>query len=348
MGSHPEPRTPRHEPREQRRARRDSLAAYQSPILSRSLGQLASTVPPYFALIASMYAGLHLSIWLTFALAFPAAGFVVRTFIVQHDCGHGSFFASRGANNITGWVCSLITFTPYANWRRHHAQHHAAWNNLDRRHEGADIYSTCLTVREYRAFSPIHRWFSRLVRHPLISQVLIPPLVFLVVYRFPGSTPASWRRERISVHLTNLALVAVFAMQVLTFGIWPVVLVHLPVITIAGIVGVWIFSVQHRFENALWARQDCWDPTQAALHGSSYLHLPRVLQWFTGNIGFHHLHHLVPRIPNYRLQACHLARPDISSEATALSFGQALLAVRYALWDEDTGRMVTFGETRRR
>lgn len=335
---------PRHKMPEQRRAQLASLAAYQFPILSRSLGQLASTVPPYFALIALMYTGLHVSIWLTFALAFPAAGFVVRTFIIQHDCGHGSFFASRTANNATGWVCSLITFTPYANWRRHHAQHHATWNNLDRRHEGADIYSTCLTVSEYRAFSPLHRWFSRLVRHPLISQVLVPPFVFLVVYRFPCDTPLSWRHERSSVHLTTLALAVVFATQMLMFGIWPVILVQLPVIAISGIVGVWIFSVQHRFETALWARRESWDPIQAALHGSSYLRLPRVLQWFTGNIGFHHLHHLVPRIPNYRLQACHLAHPEISGEATALSLEQALLAVRYALWDEDMGRMRTFDE----
>lgn len=291
-----------------------------------------------------MYASLHVAIWLTFVLALPAAGFVVRTFIIQHDCGHGSFFASRCANDASGWVCSLITLTPYAIWRRRHAQHHATWNNLDRQHEGADIYSTCLTVNEYRAFSPMRRWFSRLVRHPLISQIVIPPFVFLVVYRFPCATPSSWRRERMSVHLTNLALAAVFVTQVLAFGIWPVILVQLPVIAIASIVGVWIFSVQHRFENALWARQDSWDPTKAALHGSSYLQLPRVLQWFTGNIGFHHLHHLVPRIPNYRLQAVHLARPDISNEATALSFEQALLAVWYTLWDEDIGRMVTFGE----
>jgi omega-6 fatty acid desaturase (delta-12 desaturase) len=330
--------------REAARSLRARLAPFQQPSIGLGIGQIASSVLPFLGIVAAMYVTSSFSTWLTLALAIPAAGFVVRIFIIQHDCGHGSFFRSRRANEALGWVCSVITFTPFANWRRQHANHHAVWNNLDRRADGADIYSTCLTVDEYRALSPLRRRLYRCVRHPFVALLLVPPLVFLVLYRLPFDTPATWRRERLSVYATDLALAAILATLMIIFGVWTVLLVQLPIMVVASIVGVWLFAVQHKFDDALWARQDSWDMTSASLQGSSYLRLPRVLQWFTGNIGFHHLHHLAPRMPNYRLPACHRACPEISGQARPLSLWEALRAPGYALWDEARGRMVRFAE----
>ncbi len=325
---------------------RATLASHQAPVLGHSLGQMASTFLPFFGLIAAMYALVDISPWLSLALAIPAAGLIVRIFIIQHDCGHGAFFRSKAANEWLGRFCSLFTMTPYANWRRQHANHHAMWNNLDRRSSGADIYSTCLTVAEYQALSPRQRWGHRAVRHPLIAQVLLPPLVFLFLYRIPFDTPSAWRRERASVFLTDLGLAALFTGLVLLLGAGPVALVQLPTIMIAAILGVWLFSVQHRFETVLWLRQKDWTATSAALFGSSHLRLPRVLQWFSGNIGFHHIHHLLPRVPNYRLEACHNACAALVPGTPSLTLGQALQAPAYALWDEAKERLVRFSEVR--
>lgn len=326
-----------------RRALLASLAPFQAPSLRRSLGQFAVTAGGYAALVALMYyTSLHGLPWLALVLAVPTAGFVVRLFIIQHDCGHASYFRSRRMNDAVGWLCSVATFTPYANWRRQHAGHHAVWNNLDQRHAGADIYSTCLTVREYAALSPWRQRLYRMARHPLVAQLLLPPLVFLVLYRVPFDTPKSWRRERRSVHLTNLAIGSMLATLVLLLGTGPVLLVQVPIMVVASIVGVWLFSVQHRFEDSQWAHHAQWTPLGASLHGSSWLRLPRLLQWFTGNIGFHHVHHLLPRVPNYRLQACHEAAPAFASHVTSLTFREAFKAPSYALWDEDLGRMVRF------
>ncbi len=325
---------------------RARLAVFQAPRLGCSLGQLASTFPPYFALLAAMYVLRLRAPWLALALAAPAAGLTLRIFIIQHDCGHGAFFRSRSANDWLGRFCSLMTLTPYANWRRQHAAHHACWNDLDRRPDGADIYSTCLTVAEYRARPALRRWWSRLVRHPLIAQVLLPPLVFVFVHRVPFETPQSWRRERFSVLLTDLSLGAIFATLVWLLGVWSVLLVELPTVGIAAIIGMWLFSVQHRFEHAVWSRHEKWTAESAALFGSSYLRLPAVLQWFSGNIGFHHIHHLLPRVPNYRLAACHRVCASLVGGIRPLSLGEALRAPAYALWDEEQGRMVRFSDLR--
>jgi acyl-lipid omega-6 desaturase (Delta-12 desaturase) len=319
------------------------LAPYQSPSLPRSISQLLVTAAPYAALVGFMYyAYYHISPWLSLALALPAAGLVVRLFIIQHDCGHGAYFKSRWANEVVGWLCSLTTFTPYALWRRHHSLHHAVWNNLDKRPGGGDIYSGCLTLAEYEALSPIRKLLYRAALHPLVSQLLLPPVVFILVYRVPFDTPKGWRKERVSVYLTNLAIAAFLLTMTLLMGWQPVLLVQLPVIVMASIIGVWLFSVQHRFEHSLWARQTDWTAAGAALHGSSWLRLPKVLQWFTGNIGFHHVHHLVPRVPNYRLQAAHRAEPAFAANVTGLTFWQALRAPSFTLWDEAAGAMVRF------
>ena len=323
-----------------------AIARFQTPSLGRSVWQLASTCLSFVALDAAMYASLRISIWLTLALALPAAGLLVRLFIIQHDCGHGSFFRSRRANDVIGVICSVATFTPYGFWRRQHARHHASFNNLDRRDTGLDVYSNCATVVEYRALTASRRLLYRASRHPVVTQLLLPPIAFLVLYRVPFDTPAGWTRDRVSVHLTNLALACVVGALALLFGIVPLVLVQLPMVVVASIVGAWLFSVQHRFEQSQWARQDQWNPVQASLRGSSYLKLPPALQWLTGNIGFHHVHHLAARMPNYRLQECHDAIPELAA-VTTLTLRQALLAPCYALWDEERGRMVRFPPRRR-
>jgi omega-6 fatty acid desaturase (delta-12 desaturase) len=328
--------------RTERRTLLAALTRFQGSSRRRSAMQLASTGLAYLSTLAAMYAAFSVSVWLTLALVPLASGLMVRLFIIQHDCGHGSYFRSRRANEIVGWLCGFATFTPYANWRRQHANHHGVWNNLDQRHTGADIYSTCLTLAEYRALPASRRWLYRAARHPLIAQLLLPPLVFLLVYRTPFDTPKSWRKERQSVHLTNLALAVMLGGLTVLFGWKAVLLVQLPVIALASIVGVWLFSVQHRFENAEWVRQAEWTPLRASLNGSSYLKLPRVLQWLTGNIGFHHIHHLLPRVPNYRLEACHRALLAQAGTARTLNLGEALRAPSYALWDEANNRMVRF------
>lgn len=325
------------------------LASFQIPSTRRSIIQLVTTAAPYIAVLALMYyAYYHLSPWVSLALAVPAAGLVVRLFIIQHDCGHGSYFRSRLANEIVGWLCSLLTFTPFTFWRRHHAAHHAVWNNLDKRPGGGDIYSGCMTLQEYEALSPIKQRLYRAALHPLVSHFVLPPVMFLLMYRIPFDTPKSWRKERINVHLTNLGIGAVLLTLMLLLGWQPVLLVQLSVIVLASIIGVWLFAVQHRFEDSLWARQGDWTPGGAALQGSSWLQLPKVLQWFTGNIGFHHVHHLLPRVPNYRLQAAHAAEPAFAASATSLTLWQALRAPAFTLFDEARGKMVRFPRTGRR
>jgi len=292
-----------------------------------------------------MYLAYPLSPWLTLALALPTGALLVRVFIIQHDCGHGSFFASRRANVSVGRLCSLATLTPFTNWSRQHAQHHGDWNNLDRGGGGADIYSACLTVREYLALSPWRRLLYRLPRHPLVANLLLPPLVFLLLYRVPFDTPRHWRRERFSVHLTNLALLAMFAPLVALLGWQEVLLIHVPVIAVSSVLGVWLFSVQHRFETARWSPRRDWHFVGAALDGSSWLRLPAALQWLTGNIGFHHIHHLDPRVPNYRLHAAHQAMQSLHP-TPPLGLGRALGAPWLTLWDEATGRLVRFRDAR--
>jgi omega-6 fatty acid desaturase (delta-12 desaturase) len=322
-----------------------AIAPFQAPLTRVALRQIGTTILPLVLLIGAMHAGLALGWWWVVPLlALPAAGLTVRTFIIQHDCGHASFLPSRRANDAVGRVCALFTFTPYMHWRREHAQHHGSWNDLDRR-EGRsnDIYSTCMTVAEYRALGPWQRRAHRLLRHPVVALLVLPPIIFLILHRLPYDTPAAWRQERRSIYLTNLALVAMLGGLGLWLGFWQVALVVLATIVPASIVGVWLFSLQHLFDGAQWSRHAGWDPVVAAIEGSSFLRLPKVLQWITGNIGFHHVHHLAPRIPNYRLEACHGAHPAFGA-ANVLRLRDGLRASRYALWDEGKSRLVTFAE----
>jgi omega-6 fatty acid desaturase (delta-12 desaturase) len=324
---------------------RRAAEPFANPEMWRSTLQLVTSFGPFLAGCVAMYLACPVSTWLTLALAVPTGALMVRIFIVQHDCGHGSFFASRHANTIVGRLCSLCTFTPYLNWGRQHRQHHASWNNLDRSDGGSDIYSSCLTVRAYLALSRRHRLLHRLVRHPLVANVLLPPLVFLLLYRVPFDTPRAWTNERRSVHFTNIALALLFGALVALLGWRDVLLVHGPVMVVASILGVWLFTLQHRFAGARWSGRGDWRFVDAALDGSSWFDLPRALHWLTGNIGFHHVHHLDQHVPNYRLAAAHAAVQELRA-VPRLGLGAGLRAPRLTLWDEATGRLVRFRDAR--
>jgi omega-6 fatty acid desaturase (delta-12 desaturase) len=287
---------------------KEIVAKYQTPCVGRAVWQLVNTLVPYAALWVLMYFSVPVSWWLAAPLAVLAGGFLVRAFIIFHDCGHGSFFKSRRANNIIGFVTGVLTFTPYSHWRWEHALHHSTSGDLDRRGTG-DVWT--LTVQEYLESSRWRRFSYRLARNPFILFVIAPLFLFLVKYRFTA-TKAS-RAERLSVYATNFALAALVLGMTWVFGWKAYLLLQLIVTAVAGSAGVWLFYVQHQFEGAYWERAENWDYTAAALQGSSFYKLPWILQWFSGNIGFHHIHHLSARIPNYHLEKCHKAEPLFQS-----------------------------------
>jgi acyl-lipid omega-6 desaturase (Delta-12 desaturase) len=323
-------------------AQQAHLRTFQSSLQARAAWQVISTFGLYLFLTGAMYALLKFSLWLTLLLAIPCGGLMVRIFIIQHDCGHNSFFAASLSNRILGRACSLVTLTPFAWWRRVHARHHVTYNNLDLRGCPADFYTDCLTLAEYERLSRFRRRLYRFSHHPALIHLLQPPLVFILLQRVPFDTPASHPAERRSVYALNLALLLIFGTLVYLFGIRTVLLVHLPPLLLASIIGIWLFSVQHRFEASQWFSKADWTQANAALHGTSYLKLPRLLRWFSADIGTHHVHHLRPAIPNYRLHDCHEACQVTMAAVTTLTIAEALKAPNFALWDENRRRMVPF------
>lgn len=323
----------------------DNLRPFARASLPRALWQLANTLIPFVAawsLVAwSWLAGWHYA-W-TLALAVPAAAFYVRLFILQHDCGHGSFFANRRANNWVGAGIGLITLFPYAYWKKTHDVHHATSGNLDKRLLG-DIRT--LTVAEYRAESFLGRLGYRLYRSMPVMLIIGPIYQFVAKHRLPIGMPWSWTREWRSVALNNLALLGLVAVLCAWLGWRGLLAIHLPVIALAGSLGVWLFYVQHTFEGGYWTRTEDWDPREAAIAGSSFYDLPAVLRWFTGNIGYHHIHHLSPRIPNYHLRAAHRAAPGFPG-LRRLGLRDSLACAKLKLWDEELQRMVDFAGARR-
>ena len=327
------------------RARSDSprswrgvLDAYAEPRLGRSVLDLATSVVPYLVLLVAMTFALRVSVLLLLVLVLPASAFLVRTFIVFHDCTHGSFMPSRRANDVLGAVLGLLVWLPYRRWQHEHAVHHATAGDLDRRGVG-DVAT--LTVTEYRAL-PVRRRISyRLFRSPFVMFGLG---WFHVLVLKPRFVPRGARRRvRNSVLRTNLMLALLVAALCLTVGWRTYLLVQGPVFVLSGAVGVWLFYVQHQFEDTYWQAHADWRYDHAALAGSSYLKLPRVLQFFTGNIGFHHVHHLSAGIPNYNLQAAHEGTDRLQT-VPQLTLQQGLRATRLKLWDEQRGRLVTFRE----
>lgn len=317
----------------------DHCKAYRGADLKRGLIQLATTALPFFALAAAMFAGVTYELyWLTALLTLPAAGLLVRLFIIQHDCGHGSYFRSRAANNWLGRAISLFTLTPYSSWRRAHAVHHATSGNLNRRGTG-DVGT--LTVSEYLALPRLKRFGYRLYRHPLVHLVFGAPYYFILRQRIPLGWALPGRQVWRSILTLNLGIAALYGSAVLLFGWKPLLIVYLPVMVIASWIGGWMFFVQHQFEKTYWAPEEKWDFHVAAIMGSSYYVLPKILNWFTGNIGLHHIHHLSGSIPNYRLQDCLKASPELQ-RLSRLTLRDSLKCVRLALWDEDQGRLVGF------
>ena len=315
---------------------KDNVARFQTPSLWRARWQVINSFVPYALLWLAMVRALAVSYWLMFPIAILAAGFLVRIFIIFHDCGHGSFFKTLRANNATGAIAGLLLLTPYRHWRWQHALHHGTAGDLDRRGSG-DIWT--LTVEEYLRSTRWQRFAYRLARNPIVLFVFAPLYVFVVHHRFAVSTASVQERE--SVRRTNWVLLGVALLMCAMIGLKALLLIQFTVLGFAGALGLWLFYVQHQFDGAYWARSEHWNYTAAALQGSSFYKLPRILQWFTGNIGFHHIHHLSPRIPNYHLQFCHEADPFFKT-IQPVTLLASLKCLTFRLWDEQRNVFVGF------
>jgi omega-6 fatty acid desaturase (delta-12 desaturase) len=312
------------------------VARYQRPVAWRGIWQVLNTLVPYIGLWYLMYRSLAVSAWLTLPLAILAGGFLVRIFIIFHDCTHGSFFKSPRANEVLGTIMGLLCLTPFYRWRWEHSVHHASAGDLDRRGTG-DVWT--MTVQEYLEASRWKKFAYRLARNPLILFVVAPSVLFLFLERLPKA--GEGRRERLSVYATNAAIALMVLGLSSVFGWKAYLVLQLAAVMVASSAGVWLFYVQHQFEEVYWERGSAWDYEKAALQGSSYYKLPRVLQWFSGNIGFHHIHHLSPRIPNYLLEKCHRAEP-LFQAVKPVTLLASLKCFRFRLWDEKLRRMVGY------
>ncbi len=321
---------------------RELVARYQQPNTRAAVTQIFTTFVPLIAGILLMVWAMKIHYGLVLLLAIPTGLLLVRVFIMMHDCGHGSYFASRRWNDIVGFITGVLTFTPYVQWRRDHAIHHATSGNLDKRGLG-DV--TTLTVKEYLALSPKERFKYRIYRNALVLLVFGP--IFLAIkHRLPTPGQLTTAKERLSVHATNLTLAAVAILLGLLGALDEAAMIYLPAFLVAGSTGVWLFYVQHQFEEAYWRPAAEWDYATSALKGSTYLKLPKVFQWFTGNIGLHHVHHLSPRIPNYTLQKVHDNHPEFQNVPTITPW-QGIKALGLKVYDEERKRLIGWRELRR-
>jgi omega-6 fatty acid desaturase (delta-12 desaturase) len=319
------------------------LAAYHEPKFSRALLELIVTAAPLVTLWAGAWVASSFGLWwLALLLTAPAAAFLVRLFMIQHDCGHMAFFKSPALNHWIGRAIGVLTLTPYDYWRRSHAIHHASCGNLDRRGIG-DV--TTLTVEEFRALPPLKRFGYRLYRHPVVLFGLGPAFLFLLQHRLPSGQMRDGWRPWASTLGTNAVLVGLVTVAILLGGWKALLLVHLPTLLLAASIGVWLFYVQHQFEHTHYARQESWDFTEAALHGSSNYQLPQPLKWLTANIGVHHVHHMSSRIPFYRLPRVLRDFPELR-EASKLTVPESIRAAGLSLWDEANNRLISFKEFR--
>lgn len=316
------------------------LANYREPSTLRSSFELGVTVGPYFILWVLAWMSLSVSYWLTFAISICNAAFLLRLFVIQHDCGHGSFFNNRTVSDWLGRVIGVLTLTPYDVWRRSHSLHHSASGDLERRGMG-DVHT--LTVAEYYALTPVNRLMYRLYRHPIILFVLGPGYLFFLQNRLPlGHTGL---RYWVSAMSTNAAIVAALLIMLYFGGLMPIVLIFLPTTLLAATAGVWLFYVQHQFETTHWESGEDWQMHEAALHGSSHYVLPTWLQWASANIGIHHVHHLYSRIPFYRLPEVLKDHNDLA-ECNRMTIIQSLQSARLHLWDENSKRLLSFAQAK--
>jgi len=322
---------------------KDVVEPFRGAETRRSAIQLTISATCFVALWAAMYFSLRVNYGLTLLLAIPTAGFLMRLFMIQHDCGHGSYFRSRRARDIVGFCIGVLTLTPYQYWRRTHAYHHAHSGDLDLRGFG-DIDT--LTVREYRSRPPLSRFAYRLYRNPLVLLGVGPVFHFVVKHRFPWDVPRSWKQAWASVWWTNLCLAAIWVVMGFTIGLKAFLMVQTPITLITCALGVWLFYVQHQFEDTYWHRHDDWNYFDAALHGSTHLVLPKWMQWMTASIGLHHVHHLNPQIPNYRLQDCLDSSKELQ-QATRITMADGWRLLGLSLWDEDGRRLIGFRDLRR-
>lgn len=326
------------------RAWLSTLARYRDPMSARSLFELAATLVPFVALWVLAWAALSVSAWPALSVALLNGAFLVRIFVIQHDCGHGSFLTNRKAQDWIGRTLGVLTLTPYAVWKRTHSIHHAHHGDLDQRGIG-DVLT--LTIDEYRARSAVGRLMYRLYRHPVVLFLLGPSYLFILQNRLPmGLMNAGWRYWT-SAMGTNAMIGIALGLMIWFGGLMPVLLIFLPTSVVAATIGVWLFYVQHQFEETHWSRGEQWQLHHAALEGSSHYVLPQPLQWLSGNIGIHHVHHLYSRIPFYRLPEVLRDHRELA-EAQRLTIGESLATVRLHLWDETEGRLVSFAEVRAR
>ncbi|MBI5267948.1 MAG: fatty acid desaturase [candidate division Zixibacteria bacterium] len=319
----------------------EELAPYQRPGRWRSIWQLLNSLIPYVALWYIAYLALAYSFWLALPIIVLIAGFLVRIFIIFHDCGHGSFFRSKKANNFWGRVTGIVTFTPYHYWKSSHARHHATSANLDRRGEG-DVWM--MTLREYLQAPRMERLKYRLYRNPLVLFLLGPLALTLIKNRIAGKKAN--RAEKYSVYGTNCAVALVVAAMMFLVGWKAFLIIQFLAVFLAYIAGVWLFYVQHQYEGVYWERDPHWDFVTASLEGGSFYKLPAIMRWFSGNIGYHHLHHLNSRIPNYNLPHCQGKIPALQ-QTRSIGLLASLKSLNYRLWDEETGRLISFRELRR-
>ncbi|REE67698.1 omega-6 fatty acid desaturase (delta-12 desaturase) [Paenibacillus taihuensis] len=320
---------------------RKEIAAYERPRLKSSIWQLINTIGPVMLLWLAAYFCLSISVWLTIGISIVAGGFLVRTFIIFHDCCHKSFFKNRRANDIIGTITGILTYVPYLQWKHSHTVHHATCGNLDRRGTG-DIWT--LTVDEYLTASPLRRLVYRLYRNPFIMFTIGPVYIFLIDYRFNRKRAGA--KERINTYITNASIVAVNCLLCWAVGWQTFLLIQGTIFFISSVAGIWLFYVQHQFEESYYEADMNWDYVKAAMHGSSYYKLPRILHWITGNIGFHHIHHLSPRIPNYNLEAVHQSNPRIQ-EVRTITLLSSLASLNFRLWHEPSKRLIGFRDMRR-
>ena len=314
------------------------LGGYRDPKLSRSLFELAVTAVPLVLLWTAMWLSLSVGYWLCLLLALPTAAFVMRLFMIQHDCGHGAFFRHRAANDWVGRIIGAVTLTPYSFWRQTHATHHAGVGNLDHRGVG-DIITA--TVGEYREMTQVGRLAYRLYRNPMVMFGIMPAYLFLLHYRFPAGLFREGWRPWVSTMGTNATIAATVCLLCSLVGIGPFLLVQAPIALLAASIAVWFFYVQHQFEETRWVHEKEWDFHDVALHGSSHYELPRPLAWFTGNIGVHHIHHLHSRIPSYRLRQVVSDYPALA-KIGRVTLRDSIRCAGLALWDEESGRLISF------
>jgi omega-6 fatty acid desaturase (delta-12 desaturase) len=317
------------------------ISRYNSPKISTSILQIITSFVPYAALWVLMILSLKVSPWLTLALSIPAAGFMIRIFIIFHDCGHGSFTRSKKANRIIGIIAGILTFTPYDRWTDSHRIHHATVGNLDKRGVG-DVWT--LTVEEYLALPKWKQTFYRIFRNPVVMLGIGAVLMFLITNRL--TRKSNTRKQKLNIYLTNAFILLIAAGMSFLIGWKAYLLIQLPIMYFASVIGVYLFYLQHQYEDVIWSRDAGWNYKEMALHGSSFFKLPGLLRWFTGSIGYHHIHHLGPTIPNYNLARCHDENP-LFQEVKPITFFSSFKSLSIRFWDEKYQRAISLREMKR-